>query len=145
MKRQRQMRILELIGRKEIETQEELSEELSKLGFDITQATVSRDINELRLVKMISPSGKQRYAVSGSMEFSMRMRTIFRESVLSFDQAQNLVVLKTMPGMASAACSAIDAMKLPTLVGSLAGDDTAFLALRDNASALELVKQLENI
>ena len=138
MKLQRQSKILQLIEQYDIETQMELTEHLIRCGFDTTQATVSRDIKELRLIKTSTKDGKNKYAAAtGQAEtgFSARLRTIFREGVLSYDYAQNIVVIKTMPGLASAACSALDGMHLADVVGTIAGDDTGFLVLRTTESA----------
>lgn len=139
MKFQRQVKILELIERFEIETQEELTERLHTLGYNTTQATVSRDIKELRLVKTLSPeSGKYRYSAGHSDtadNFSKRLRNIFRECVTGINAAQNIVVVKTLPGLGQAAAIAIDAMRMPDVIGTLGGDDTVFAVMRDNASA----------
>ena len=138
MKIKRQAKIMEIISAMDIETQEQLLEELQKSGFKSTQATISRDIKELRIVKELTSMGTYRYATSNKEvggTFSARLNTIFRECVTSFDYAQNMVVIKTLPGLASAACSAIDAMNMSVVVGSLAGDDTAFLVMRDNNAA----------
>jgi transcriptional regulator of arginine metabolism len=144
----RQAKLLEIIETEDIETQEELSARLRAFGYNTTQATISRDIKELRLVK--SPTGRGRYkyalpATEGDPVFSDRFRTIFCESVISYEQAQNIVVLKTMPGVAMAAASALDSMRLPDIVGSLAGDDTAFLVLKDNPKAEAFCRRLQTI
>ena len=146
MKTKRQTILLKLIEKYDISTQSELTEYLNAEGVNATQATVSRDIKELRLIKAVGSNGKSKYAVSRSATdsgFSERLLTIFRESVLSYDNAQNIVVIKTLPGLASAACSAIDSMEIDGLVGTLAGDDTAFLAMRDNEHAKKLFHELE--
>ena len=150
MKTQRQAKIMEIISTKDIETQEQLLSALQEAGFYSTQATISRDIKELHLIKELTSYGTYKYVVSGrktSLNFAGRLRTIFKEGVTSFDRAQNIVVLKTMPGLASAACSAIDGMHLPNMVGSLAGDDTAILIMRTVQDAeelcLEIVKMLD--
>lgn len=147
MKAQRQQKILEIIEAEQIETQEELARQLETYGFSSTQATISRDIKELRLVKVLGVDGKSRYAVSGAAEgaFLSRLRAIFRESVTTCEAAQNIVVLKTLPGLASAACSALDSMRFHSVVGTLAGDDTAFLALRTNDDAERLVGEIRDI
>lgn len=148
MKFQRQAKILELIEQNEIETQEELSMRLRSLGYDTTQATVSRDIKDLRLIKILSPSGKYRYAASSQeteKSFVNRLQNIFRECVTGVDAAQNIVVIKTLPALGSAAAIAIDAMRLPNAVGSISGDDTVFIAMRDNESALEFCEQTRNM
>lgn len=138
MKTKRHSKILELIAEYEIDTQDELLKRLNANGFSVTQATVSRDIKELHLVKELTPRGTYRYAAGSSVEelnYTARLRSIFRESVTSCAVAQNLIVMKTLPGLASAACAAIDAMKIKHLVGTLAGDDTAFLAMNDSQAA----------
>lgn len=148
MKFQRQAKILELIEHNEIETQEELSARLRDLGYDTTQATVSRDIKELRLIKILSPSGKYHYATSTQEtenSFVGRLQNIFRECVTSVDAAQNIVVIKTLPALASAAAVAIDAMRVPKVVGSISGDDTVFIVMRDNESALEFCEDTKNM
>ena len=137
MKRARQAEIMNIIQTVDVETQEQLLDELRARGFSATQATISRDIKELRLVKELS-SGGYRYASSdrkGLVDSDARLRNIFKEGVTSVDLAQNIVVVRTMPGLASAACSALDSMDIPGMVGSLAGDDTGILIMRDNASA----------
>lgn len=148
MKTQRQAKILDIIENIDVETQEQLLEELKKNGFNSTQATISRDIKELRMIKELTSNGSYRYTTSikdTSGAFISRLNTIFRESVTSYDSAQNLVVIKTLPGLASAACSAIDAMNIPHMVGSIAGDDTLFLAMRDNASAVSFIAEIKKM
>ena len=148
MKVQRQEKILEIIASKNIETQEQLLHELQAYGLGGTQATISRDIKELRIVKELTKDGTYRYAASRSEPvgtFSARLNTIFRECVTTCDSAQNLVVIKTMPGLADAACSAVDTMDLPGAVGTLAGDDTALIIMRDNASATALAAEIEKL
>ena len=148
MKSQRQAKILEIISNRNIETQEQLLLELQKEGFRGTQATISRDIKELRIVKELTSLGTYRYAtstneVSGS--FSSKLNTIFRECVISFDYAQNIIVVRTLPGLASAAGSAIDAMNLSTVVGSLAGDDTVIVIMRDANAAATFCGEIKNL
>ena len=148
MKFQRQAKILELIEHNEIETQEELSMRLRDLGYDTTQATVSRDIKDLRLIKILSPSGKYRYATStqeAENSFVSRLQNIFRECVTGVDAAQNIVVIKTLPALASAAAMAIDAMRVPKVVGTISGDDTVFIVMRDNESALDFCADTNNM
>ena len=138
MKSARQMEILSIIQAVDVETQEQLLEELKLRGFHTTQATISRDIKQLRLVKELSSNGSYRYTTSdrkSSANSANRLRNIFKEGVLAVETAQNIVVVKTMPGLASAACSALDGMEIQGMVGSLAGDDTGILIMRDNASA----------
>ncbi len=139
MKFQRQAKILDLIEKQEIETQEELSEQLRLIGYTTTQATVSRDIKELRLIKILSPqTGNYKYAVASSeveSSFSTRLRNIFKECVTDINIAQNIVVIKTLPGLGQAAAMAIDAMRNQSVVGSLGGDDTVFIVMKDNETA----------
>ena len=138
MKSKRQEQILALIQDHDIETQEQLLSRLQERGITSTQATISRDIKQLRLVKELAPSGSYRYVAADRQEGKSsagRLRNIFKEGVVSVEAAQNLVVVKTMPGLASAACSALDGMEIAGMVGSLAGDDTGMLIMRDSASA----------
>ena len=138
MKRARQAEILNVIRMMDVETQEQLLAELKLRGFTTTQATISRDIKQLRLVKELAPSGSYRSVAADRQEGKSsagRLRNIFKEGVVSVEAAQNLVVVKTMPGLASAACSALDGMEIAGMVGSLAGDDTGMLIMRDSASA----------
>ena len=138
MKSRRQAEILHIIEEMDVETQDQLLSALRERGVSSTQATISRDIKELHLIKELTSYGTYKYAVSGrkaSLNTAGRLRTIFKEGVTSFDRAQNIVVLRTMPGLASAACAAIDGMEISGMVGSLAGDDTALLIMRDNEKA----------
>lgn len=126
MKPGRQNAILEIISEKDIETQNQLMQELAARGVKSTQATLSRDIKDMRLVKELGPSGNYRYVVAAKTEttdLDMRLKKILRESLVSYDVAQNLLVIRTLPGLASAACSAFDSMEIENLVGTLAGDD----------------------
>ena len=146
MKSNRQTMILELIAQQDIETQNQMMEALRERGIKSTQATLSRDIKELRLVKELSPSGVYRYVAAVRDELSdydVRLRKIFRECVISYATAQNLVVLRTLPGLANAAASALDNMSVPDLVGSIAGDDTAFLAMKSSESAELFCHEIE--
>lgn len=148
MKSQRQAKILEIISNKNIETQEQLLAELQAEGFRGTQATISRDIKELRIVKELTSLGTYRYTISSSdlgSSFSARLNTIFRECVISFDYAQNIIVVRTLPGLASAAGSAIDAMNLNTIVGTLAGDDTVMIVMRDTNAAATLCGEIKSL
>lgn len=147
MKNDRQAKILQIIAEQQIETQNQLIQALRDAGCASTQATVSRDMRELRLVKELVEDGHYRYVAPSlhSGGHKDRLRTIFRESVTSFHCAQNLVVIKTLPGLASAACAAIDTMEIPGLVGSLAGDDTMFLAMEDNAAAARFRQELQDL
>ena len=145
MKTKRHAKILELIEQYSIDTQEELLRCLKEHGYNITQATVSRDIKELHLVKERTARGTYKYVVSlhrGRTDLANRLQTIFRESVTSFDMAQNLIVLKTMPGLANAAAAALDGMDIPNMVGSIAGDDTAVLIMRSNEYAEQFCHEI---
>lgn len=148
MKNQRQAKIIEIISTRNVETQEQLLSELQKEGFRATQATISRDIKELRIVKELTSIGTYRYTttaneVAGS--FSSRLNTIFKECVVSLDYAQNIIVVRTLPGLASAAGSAIDAMSLNSIVGSLAGDDTVMVVMRDSNAAAAFCGEIKNL
>lgn len=148
MKSQRQAKILEIISNSNVETQEQLLAELQKEGFRGTQATISRDIKELRIVKELTSLGTYRYTTSSndlSSSFTSRLNTIFRECVIGFDYAQNIIVIRTLPGLASAAGSAIDAMNLSTVVGSLAGDDTVMLVMRDTNAAATFCGEIKHL
>ena len=148
MKNSRQNMILEIITQENIETQEQLLSRLQERGITSTQATISRDIKQMHLVKEPVGHGVYKYAVSGNrtkLNFAEKLRTIFRESITGVDYAQNMVVLKTMPGLASAACSALDNMNYSMLVGTLAGDDTAFLVMRDTESAAEFCEEIKEM
>ena len=148
MKTQRQAKIMEIISTRDIETQEQLLQALQDEGFYSTQATISRDIKELRVVKELTSFGTYRYTASakdGAGTFSARLNTIFRECITSFDYAQNIIIIKTMPGLASAAASAVDAMNMSVVVGTLAGDDTVFLVMRDNNAAAAFCGEIKNL
>lgn len=147
MKSQRQSKILELIGQRDIENQEQLLNALEEIGVRSTQATISRDIKELRIVKELSPSGAYRYTVSQNENatFFSRLNNIFHECVIKLDHAQNIVVVKTLPGLADAACSAVDNMDAPSVVGTIAGDDTAVIIMRDSEYAKEFCEELRGI
>lgn len=148
MKSERQTEILKIIQAGDVETQEQLLLELEERGFRATQATISRDIKQMHLIKEPVGQGVYKYAVSGNrakLNFAERLRTIFRESVTSIESAQNIVVVKTMPGLASAACAALDEMGVSYMVGSLAGDDTAFLVMKDTESALSFCREIHEM
>ena len=148
MKNQRQTKILEIIANQNVETQEQLLSLLRDAGFQSTQATISRDIKELRIVKELTGLGSYRYTVSDSevpSSFSARLNTIFRECVTGVDYAQNVIVIRTLPGLASAAGSAIDAMNMNLVVGSLAGDDTVIVIMRDSNAAATFCGEIKNL
>ena len=148
MKSQRQAKILEIISTKNVETQEQLLAALQAEGIYATQATISRDIKELRIVKELTNLGTYRYTtsvneVAGS--FTARLNTIFKECVIGFDYAQNIIVIRTLPGLASAAGSAIDAMNMSIIVGTLAGDDTVMVVMRDHNAAAAFCGEINNL
>lgn len=147
MKYTRQKKILEIIESREIETQEELSEELKKQGLNVTQATVSRDIKELRLVKTLARDGKYKYAILSDQEnvLSGRLVEILRNSIVSIDYAGNILVMKTLIGSAQAAAAAIDAVGLDEIVGTIAGDDTIFLLIRDANKIEEIIEHFKEL
>lgn len=148
MKSQRQAKIMEIISNKNVETQEQLLQELQDAGFRSTQATISRDIKELRIVKELTSFGTYRYsAASGETggTFSSRLNTIFHECITNFDYAQNMVVIRTLPGLASAAASAVDAMNMSVVVGTLAGDDTVFIVMRDSNAAAAFCGEIRSL
>lgn len=138
MKAKRQAKIMEIIATSNVETQEQLLRELQGAGFSCTQATISRDIKDLKIVKEMTSFGTYRYSISEKElgnPFSDRLNAIFRECVTNFDYAQNIVVIHTLPGLANAAASALDAMKAEYILGTLAGDDTVVAILRDSNAA----------
>ena len=148
MKSQRQAKIMEIISTTNVETQEQLLQELQSAGFTSTQATISRDIKELRIVKELTSFGTYRYTTAARevpSTFSGRLNTIFRECVVNFDYAQNIIVIRTLPGLASAAGSAIDTMNLSTVVGTLAGDDTVMVVMRDTNAAAAFCGEIKNL
>ena len=131
MKLERHSKIVELIGKYEIETQEELAEHLKQAGYKVTQATVSRDIRELKLTKVQSENGRQRYMVmQNQTAFSDKYIRILKDGYVSMDMAQNILVIKTVSGMAMAVAAALDALKFSEVVGCIAGDDTIMVAVR---------------
>ena len=146
MKNARHAKILELIHQYSIDRQEELLRYLKQSGFDVTQATVSRDIRELRLVKAATGDGSYRYVpasgVGKSAHTPSRFETIFRESVLRVDYAGNIVLVKCYTGMANAACEVFDAMVWSDVVGTLSGDDTFLILMRTETSAAQLTKEV---
>ncbi len=148
LKPSRQNTILEIIEKQNIETQNQLLEVLAERGIKSTQATLSRDIKDMRLIKETGADGRSRYVIpagSQNRTHDSRLQKILRESVLSLDIAQNILVLKTLSGLASGACSAIDGMHLEGVVGTLAGDDTAFLAMRDVQAAKNTLSELKEM
>ena len=146
MKNKRQKKILELIVRYEIGTQEELMERLRESGFDVTQATVSRDIREMKLTK-VETHGKLHYVAFRETDEDMKEKyeRVFRDGFVSMDNAQNILVIKTVSGMAMAVAAALDSMEVNEIVGSIAGDDTIMCAIRSLDDTINLMGKLRNI
>ena len=147
MKSERHAKIVELIKKYDIDTQEELADRLNREGYNVTQATVSRDIRELKLTKVSDGSGKQKYVVPGGKDGigNDRFIRILREAYISVDMAQNILVVKTVAGMAMAVAAAIDAMEWNEIVGCIAGDDTIMCAVRtvdDTKNLMEKIRRL---
>ncbi|SER51756.1 arginine repressor [Lachnobacterium bovis] len=147
MKTKRQTKILELIKKNDICTQEELSDFLIREGYKVTQATVSRDIRELKLTKIQTASGRQKYVAFSEKNEGMleKYHRVFRDGFISMDLAQNILVIKTVSGMANAVCASIDAMDFSEIVGSIAGDDTIMCAVRTTEDAEVLIKKLRKL
>ena len=146
MKLERHSKIVELIGKYEIETQEELADYLKEAGFRVTQATVSRDIRELKLTKVPGENNKQRYVVMQNQEsFSDKYIRILKDGYLSMDMAQNILVIKTVSGMAMAVGAALDNIGWKEIVGCIAGDDTVMCAIRTAEDTANVMKELEKI
>lgn len=147
MKKRRLAKIIEIIENQNIETQEELADCLKAAGFHVTQATVSRDIRELQLSKVSDGKGRQRYVVLGKDEGFMgaRYNRVLREGFASMDIAQNLVVIKTVAGMAMAVAAALDAMRFPEVLGCIAGDDTIMVACHTMEEATQLTHKIQEM
>ncbi len=147
MKKSRHQKIVDIISTYDIETQEDLAEKLCAAGFVVTQATVSRDIRELGLTKMPISGGKQKYVLLKSSEDRMgdKYNRVLKEGLLSMDMAQNILVVKTVSGMAMAVAAALDAMHMKEIVGTIAGDDTIMMAIRtveDTKQVMETIKEM---
>ena len=147
MKTVRQMAILDIIAKQDVETQEELAGRLRDEGFAVTQATVSRDIRELKLTKVPTAGGKQKYAILKQDDGHMgdKYIRVLRDGFVTIDMAQNILVMKTVSGMAMAVAAALDAMKFKEIVGCIAGDDTIFLAVRTVEETQELMEKLYSL
>lgn len=147
MKTKRQTKMLELIKKHDIETQEELSDYLQKEGYQVTQATVSRDIRELKLTKVAMSNGRQKYAAltEANEDLSEKYTRVFRDAFVSMDMAQNILVIKTVSGMAMAVAAAIDAMHLHEIVGCIAGDDTIMCAVRRVDDTIAVMSRLRKL
>ena len=147
MKSGRHAKILEIIGEYPIETQDELLTRLKAEGYKATQATISRDIKDLRLVKTLGSDGKYRYisASKNSTDIRSNFSALFSSSVVSIALARNLVVIKTLSGMAQAVCAALDSTEYKAVVGTIAGDDTIFIACRSEELAVSLTEDLKKL
>lgn len=147
MKVDRHAKIIELINKNHIETQEELAEYLNREGFKVTQATVSRDIRDLKLTKVPTEDGRQKYALhqTAETEMSEKYIRVLKDGYVSMDMAQNILVIKTVSGMAMAVCAAIDSMKWKEVVGSIAGDDTIMCAIRSVEDTVKVMDKISRI
>lgn len=147
MKIARHAKIVDLINRYEIETQEELAERLNEEGFKVTQATVSRDIRELKLTKIALDDGQQKYVImrQHSSEMDEKYLRVLKDGFVSMEMAQNILVVKTVSGMAMAVAAALDAMQWPEVAGCIAGDDTIMCAIRSAESTLVVMKKIDRI
>lgn len=147
MKTKRQTKMLELIRKYDIETQEELSDYLEKEGYQVTQATVSRDIRELKLTKVAVGNGRQKYValVEKNEDLSEKYARVFHDGFISMDMAQNILVIKTVSGMAMAVAAAVDAMNFHEIVGCIAGDDTIMCAIRSVEDTVAVMNRLRKL
>ena len=147
MKLNRHAKIIELINKYHIETQEELADCLNEEGFKVTQATVSRDIRDLKLTKVPTDGGRQKYAIhqTAETEMSDKYIRVLKDGYVSMDMAQNILVIKTVAGMAMAVCAAIDSMKWNEVVGSIAGDDTIMCAIRSVDDTIKVMDKISKI
>ena len=145
MKTQRHSKIIELIKQFDIETQEELTEKLKESGFDVTQATVSRDIRDLKLTKVASSDGKQKYKffIQDDTEVTEKFIKVFKTGVISIDYAQNIIVIKTLNGMAMGVAASLDAMDNDEIIGTIAGDDNIFCVVKTEEKAIKIVEKLK--
>ena len=147
MKKNRHDKIIELINNHEVETQEQLASLLKEAGYDVTQATVSRDIRQMKLSKQVTPDGRQKYVYTTADPEIMHDKyvSVIKAGYVSMDVAGNLLVIRTVSGMAMAVAAAIDALDMPEIVGCIAGDDTIFVAIKSNEVALELMEKYRSV
>ena len=145
MKTQRHSKIIELINQFDIETQEELTEKLKESGFDVTQATISRDIRDLKLTKVSSSNGKQKYKffTQDDTEITEKLISVFKAGVISIDYAQNIIVIKTLNGMAMGVAASLDSMDNDEIIGTIAGDDNIFCVVKTEEKAIKIVEKLK--
>jgi transcriptional regulator of arginine metabolism len=147
MKRNRHDKIIEIIAKNVVETQEQLASLLHESGYDVTQATVSRDIRQLKLSKQVTDDGRMKYVYTTADSEAMQDKyiSVLRAGYLSMDVAQNLLVIKTVSGMAMALATAVDALDFPQMVGCIAGDDTIMIAIRTNEEAIEVMEEIRKM
>ncbi len=147
MKRSRHDKIIEIIARNDVETQEQLASLLKEAGYDVTQATVSRDIRQMKLSKQITEDGRQKYVYSTADSEAMQDKyvSVLKAGYVSMEVAQNLLVIKTVSGMAMALATAIDALDLPEVIGCIAGDDTIFVAIKSYEEALAVTEKFKQM
>lgn len=147
MKLGRQSKIIELVNKNDIETQEELADLLTKAGYNVTQATISRDIRELKLTKVAVDEGKQKYIILNNNEtgLSEKFIRVLKDGFVSMDMAQNIVVIKTVSGMAMAVAAALDALHIPGILGCIAGDDTVMCVIKTSEEVLSVMEKLNKL
>ena len=146
MKAKRQEKIIEIIEQYNIETQDELAEKLQEAGFQTTQATISRDIRELKLTKLAYPGGRQKYIALKNRELHIdkKYKRVLGDAIVGMEPAQNIIVIKTVSGMAMACAAAIDSLAIEGVVGTIAGDDTLICIAKDNGYAVSVIENLKN-
>ena len=147
MKKNRHDKIIEIIARNVVETQEQLAALLKDAGYDVTQATVSRDIRQMKLTKQVTEDGKQKYVYTTADSDVMQDKyvSVLKAGFLSMDLAQNILVMKTVSGMAMALAAALDALNFPQIVGCIAGDDTIMIAIKTNEEAVEIMEEIQTL
>ena len=147
MKRSRHDKIIEIIARNDVETQEQLASLLKEAGYDVTQATVSRDIRQMKLSKQVTEDGRQKYVYSTADSEAMQDKyvSVLKAGYVSMEVAQNILVIKTVSGMAMALATAIDALELPEVIGCIAGDDTIFVAIKSYEEALAVTEKFKQM
>ena len=147
MKKNRHDKIIEIIARNVVETQEQLASLLKDAGYDVTQATVSRDIRQMKLTKQVTEDGKSKYVYTTADSDVMQDKyvSVLKAGFVSMDLAQNILVMKTVSGMAMALAAALDALNFPQIVGCIAGDDTIMIAIKTNEEAVEIMEEIQHL
>ncbi|SHN53293.1 transcriptional regulator, ArgR family [Butyrivibrio hungatei DSM 14810] len=147
MKKNRHDKIIEIIARNVVETQEQLAALLKDAGYDVTQATVSRDIRQMKLTKQVTEDGKSKYVYTTADSDVMQDKyvSVLKAGFVSMDLAQNILVMKTVSGMAMALAAALDALNFPQIVGCIAGDDTIMIAIKTNEEAVEIMEEIQHL